>query len=811
MNGLFKSICVLLVILSSQNLSSANDDTLNTSQIIIYNQTLVSSTGKFELGFFSPESSSNWYLGVWYKNINVRTVVWVANRETPLRNSTSGVLTLVEPGVLIIFSDTNTTVWSSNTSIVSRNPTAQLLDSGNLVLRDTAKSTNDNYLWRSFEYPTDTFLPGMDFGLNLVTGKQIYLTSWKSNEDPALGDFTIKMDIAGYPQIVIKRGDALQYRIGPWNGLRFSGMPNIKLNRTMTATLVMNSSVVYYSGFAISSLVYSRFMLSPSGTGQQFTWVDRAHDWVVYYKFPADICDNYRSCGAHGSCNNENFPVCGCLERFVPRDEESWATSDWSGGCVRRTPLSCRDDVFLKYSGLKMPDARRTWYNESLSLEECEAVCLRNCSCTAYSNLDISNGSGCLLWFGDLVDIRQLSGEPQEIYIRMAASELDSSGRKRTTLIAVLTSLAGVVLLGLSLSLFIWKSRKNDRKVTKEEGPEESNDEDLEMPIYDLLTVSKATNSFSDDNKLGEGGFGPVYKGMLEDGKEIAVKRLSETSMQGLDEFKNEVLCIAKLQHRNLVKLLGCCLEGDEKMLIYEYMHNKSLDFFLFANRMSLDWPRRLHIINGLARGLMYLHQDSRLRIIHRDLKASNILLDSEMNPRISDFGIAKRVRGNETEHKTGRVVGTYGYMSPEYAFRGQYSVKSDVFSFGVLVLEIVSGERNCEFSIGDHGLNLLGHAWTLYKEGRPMELVDTCLYNLGNLDEVARLIHLGLLCVQHRAKDRPDMTKVIAMLSNDSVLPQPNHPGLFTESDTLASESNAKPCPGSCTNNITITMIDGR
>ncbi|KAI7737794.1 hypothetical protein M8C21_011969 [Ambrosia artemisiifolia] len=205
-----------------------------------------------------------------------------------------------------------------------------------------------------------------------------------------------------------------------------------------------------------------------------------------------------------------------------------------------------------------------------------------------------------------------------------------------------------------------------------------SGDEDLELPLFGLSTLLIATNDFSVDNKLGEGGFGPVYKGLLEDEQEIAVKRLAKTSSQGLGEFKNEVILISKLQHRNLVKLLGCCIEGTEKMLIYEYMSNKGLDSFIFDNTQSelLDWPARYHIIIGIARGLLYLHQDSRLRIIHRDLKVSNILLDKDMNPKISDFGMARIFEGNQIEANTNRVVGTYGYMAPEYAGDGDLSTK---------------------------------------------------------------------------------------------------------------------------------------
>ncbi|KAK9089606.1 hypothetical protein Scep_028688 [Stephania cephalantha] len=196
-----------------------------------------------------------------------------------------------------------------------------------------------------------------------------------------------------------------------------------------------------------------------------------------------------------------------------------------------------------------------------------------------------------------------------------------------------------------------------------------------EVNCFSLTSILAATDCFSAVNKLGEGGFGPVYQGTLLDGLEIAVKRLSKNSGQGLEEFMNEVTVIAKLQHKNLVRLLGCCIQEEEKMLVYEYMPNKSLDKHLFdqSKRANLDWNLRYHIIEGIAQGILYLHKYSRLRIIHRDLKASNILLDDSMNPKISDFGMARIFGGNQTEANTGRVVGTYGYMSPEYALNGLF------------------------------------------------------------------------------------------------------------------------------------------
>ncbi|GKE39203.1 G-type lectin S-receptor-like serine/threonine-protein kinase [Tanacetum coccineum] len=379
--------------------------------------------------------------------------------------------------------------------------------------------------------------------------------------------------------------------------------------------------------------------------------------------------------------------------------------------------------------------------------------------------------------------------------------------------------LIGVFLgiIVISLSTWLWYARRKRHLLLQiEQGGSligESGREAMELPLFSFSRVAKATAMFSVENKLGEGGFGPVYKGMLEDGQEIAVKRLSKTSSQGINEFMNEVICISKLQHRNLVKLLGCSIKGGEKLLIYEYMPNRSLDEFLFDKRRSacLDWTKRFNIIKGIARGLLYLHQDSRLRIIHRDLKASNILLDLDMNPKISDFGIARSFGGNETQASTERVVGTYGYMSPEYALVGLFSIKSDVFSFGVLVLEIVSGKRNRGFVHSEHTNNLIGHAWRMHSEGKSIELIDSSFAESSNQSEVIRSIEVGLLCVQQSPEDRPNMSSVVLMLGNEGALPKPKQPAFFTENNLFGTDFSSASYPTSSSNDLTVTQIVAR
>ncbi|CAL5393101.1 unnamed protein product [Camellia sinensis] len=791
-------------------------DTITKTQSLTGNNTIVSSGGSFEMGFFRPGNSRNQYLGIWYKKISVKTVVWVANREIPLINS-SGVLTIIDPGILVLVNGTGTVIWSVNVTGSTQNPIAHLMDSGNLVVKD-ANDTSEKFLWQSFDYPCDTQLPGMKLGKNFETGLERHLSSWKSSDDPARGEFKFQCDPRGYPQKILSNGSVDVFRTGPWNDIGFGGTPNV----FYTYGLVYTMEEVYY-----------------------------------HYELPSDVISRFDvSYDGHLRCNIGSSPACGCLSKFVPQNQAKWGNGDYSNGCVRRTPLDChKGDGFLKYSRYKMPDTRNSWFDRNMTLRECEMECLKNCSCTAYTNLNIGgHGSGCLLWFNELIDMRKLSEDGPDIYIRMVSSELGQAGHnwkagKRIVVISVI--LTGTLILALGISLYIWKKKwqpKREGRIRHHLGEtyyKEAKNEDIELPLFHFSTITKATKNFAINNKLGEGGFGPVYKGRLEGGQEIAVKLLSKNSKQGVDEFKNEVICIAKLQHRNLVKLLGYCIQGEERLLIYEYMPNKNLDSFIFAKRealllykpvtflsfmppsmgtfpfyesrmkdqsqkMLLDWPTCFHIINGISRGLLYLHQDSRVRIIHRDLKGSNILLDHEMNPKISDFGLARIFGGNETVANTKRVVGTDGYMSPEYAIEGLFSVKSDIFSFGVLILEVVSGQRNRGFCHPSHDLNLLGHAWRLYKEGKATELIDVQLRNSCNLTKVLRSIHVGLLCVQQRPEDRPSMESVVWMFGREGALThQPKHPGFFTERNLLETERREiEQCSA---NMVTITQLEAR
>lgn len=348
-----------------------------------------------------------------------------------------------------------------------------------------------------------------------------------------------------------------------------------------------------------------------------------------------------------------------------------------------------------------------------------------------------------------------------------------------------------VFLLGISICTCYWrrKRRSATNKIPNNVFEEISNAESI---LFDLSIIRVATDNFSDRNKLGQGGFGAVYKGTLSGGQEIAVKRLAAGSAQGMGELKNELVLAAKLQHKNLVRILGVCVEESEKLLIYEFVPNGSLNVFIFdsVKRKQLQWGVRRKIIDGIARGLLYLHEESQLKIIHRDLKSSNILLDAEMNPKISDFGLARLFDLEQTQGTTRRIVGTFGYMAPEYAMRGHFSIKCDVYSFGVLVLEIITGRTSSSFYDSEREEVLLSYIWRHWTNGTVLEIVDPYLGGHWSKSEVFRCFQIGLLCIQEDPSARPHMSSVIVMLHSHSMpLQSPSPPAFFWGTNTNASE----------------------
>ncbi|BAS91193.1 Os04g0633600 [Oryza sativa Japonica Group] len=660
---------------------------------------LISKGGDFALGFFSPATSNqSLFLGIWYHNISERTYVWVANRDDPIAASSSATLSISNNSALVLSDSKGRTLWTtmaSPNSIVTEDDGvyAVLLDSGNLVLR----LSNNTTIWQSFDQPTDTILPNMKFLVRSYGQVAMRFIAWKGPDDPSTGDFSFSGDPTSNFQIFIWHETRPYYRFILFDSVSVSGATYLHNSTSFVYKTVVNTKDEFYLKYTISDdSPYTRVMIDYMGNFRFMSWNSSLSSWTVANQLPrAPGCDTYGSCGPFGYCDlTSAVPSCQCLDGFEPVGSNS------SSGCRRKQQLRCGDDHFVIMSRMKVPD--KFLHVQNRNFDECTDECTRNCSCTAYAYTNLtatgtmSNQPRCLLWTGELADA--------------------------------------------------WRDIRNTIA------------ENLYLRLADSTDITAATDSFHDTNMLGKGGFGKVYKGTLEDGKEIAVKRLSKCSEQGMEQFRNELVLIAKLQHKNLVRLLGCCIHGDEKLLIYEYLPNKSLDKFLFnhTTEATLDWLTRFNIIKGVARGLLYLHQDSRMKIIHRDLKASNILLDGEMNPKISDFGMARIFGGNEQQESTRRV------------------------------------------------------AWNLWKDGRQRDFVDKSILESCSLSEVFKCIHIGLMCVQDSPNARPLMSFVVSMLENEDMPhPIPTQPIYFVQRHYESEEP--REYSDKSVNNVSLTILEGR
>ncbi|KAG6408251.1 hypothetical protein SASPL_131255 [Salvia splendens] len=664
---------------------SFGKDTLSKVEYITQSQTLISKDGIFEMGFFKP-CSHNTYLGIWYKDFPNKTLVWVANREKPLPQTSKNFNLKLSPNGNLELHHHLDVFWSTSlVPTLAQTVEAVLLDNGNLILRDASKPSR--VFWQSFDQPTHAWLAGAAVG----RGKRI--VSWKSSCDPSEGPFSMEMAAENPHSFLLKKEmSSVYWSSGGWdvNVNMFTLAPQLSYLYNFSFHSNENGSYMKYD--VLNPHVLSMVVLDTSGNLMQLVSLRSKRNWTTEFELPKEVYDFCADCGKKGKKKMLEVIIAVVVPMVVV----------FSGGALR-----------------------------------------------------------CF-------------------YMRNRNKE----GKEH-----------GDDLLSYDFDLNVEHQPSYD--ATRE------NNTQFDLHMFTYSSVSAATNNFSPEKKLGEGGFGPVYKGKLLNGVEVALKRLSKTSGQGFEEFRNEILLIAKLQHRNLVRLLGCCIAPDESILIYEYMPNKSLDLFLFG-LIKLDWETRVGIIEGIAQGLLYLHEHSRVRVIHRDLKASNILLDGEMVPKIADFGLARIFGGNDSRTQTNKIVGTYGYMAPEYALEGLFSIKSDVFSFGVLVLEIISGKKNTGF-YQTHSLNLLGHTWDLWTSGRGVEVVE------GSPEAAValRYINVGLLCVQENPNDRPNMSSVVSMLSSESAaLPPPNKPAFSAvnaKTSTTSLEVNHS------INGLTVSTIEPR
>nr|GMD05209.1 receptor-like serine/threonine-protein kinase SD1-7 isoform X1 [Ipomoea batatas] len=544
--------------------------TLSLGQSLSPGQSLISPGGKFELGFFSPGNSSNAYVGIWYANISVQTVVWVLNRDNPILNSSSNATLVLSGANLQLYNDARELIWFTNvSSTVSNTTQAMLLDTGNFVVK------NDVFTyWQSFDYPTNTLLPGMKFGFDETNGKNITLSSWRSKNQPGTGLFSLLMDPSGNGEFFIRKNSSQTFwRSGPWDGEGFLFIPRGLGSNTLNFSYD-GKYVLFNAG---NDSIISRIVMTPSGIMELLVWSESTKNWVFFLSIPSDTCEQSGVCGHYGICDISSSPICKCLPYFEPKSNKYWDLGDFSGGCERKRPLHCNsneggEDGFLIMRNVKWPASSQPL--ELGSTEMCKILCSYNCSCNAFA---YSSSGRCLFWNEQLFDLEQLGNHSAQgdLFLKYPF------GHKRSRVTAIAASIASVLFVCCTCLCYFWRRNRNRKgvKVTTQNQNQNQNlllfdlngdvaapnasstlkdsngmdkYKNYELPMFSFPSVALATDNFSIANKLGEGGFGPVYKGKLLNGELVAIKRLSKRSGQGLKEFRTETELIAKLQHRNL-------------------------------------------------------------------------------------------------------------------------------------------------------------------------------------------------------------------------------------------------------------------
>ncbi|XP_039129939.1 G-type lectin S-receptor-like serine/threonine-protein kinase At2g19130 [Dioscorea cayenensis subsp. rotundata] len=763
-------LLLISIIISIISLPCASLDSISANQTLSGEQLLSSSGGNFVLGFLpiGTNSSQRFYIGIWYNKVSERTPVWLANRAKPVSNPSTSVLQISsQDGNLVLLDQSKSLVWSTNittTSSTSNSTVAVLLDTGNLVLRDGTNNSS-KILWQSFDNPTHTWLPGGKLAFNKVTGKSQQLASWKNSEDPTPGLFSLEIDPDGTSQYIIQWNNSRSYwSSGLWNGQIFNLVPEMTSNYIYNFSYVNNSQENYFIYYVKDENIISRFIMDVSGQIKMLTWVPASGSWILFWSQPRQQCEVFAICGPFGSCNENALPYCNCVKGFRQKFPEDWALSDQSGGCERNTPLQCNtgnnssanvdQDKFFEMDNVRLPDNPQAL--QVGSLDECELACLNNCSCTAYSY-----ESGCSLWFGDLLNLQEQYGSGTgggTLYLRLAASELPTQKSQKNMVVGIVTGVVAACLLcGAIVWVLVWRRRKKallNASKTMESG----------LMAFRYSDLQRVTKNFT--QKLGEGGFGSVFKGVLPDSTAIAVKKL-EGLRQGEKQFRTEVSTIGTIQHVNLVRLRGFCTEGTNRLLVYDYMPNGSLDTLLFSSKTSpkvLNWKTRYQIALGTARGLYYLHEKCRDCIIHCDIKPENILLDDSFVPKVADFGLAK-LMGRDFSRVLTTMRGTRGYLAPEWITGVAITAKADVYSYGMMLFEIISGMRNSEQVGEGRGAFFPTRAAGKLIEGDAFSLLDTKLEGDANPEEVTRVCRVACWCIQDDETLRPTMGQVVQIL----------------------------------------------
>jgi len=764
---------------------------------------LVSPKGTFSAGFYSVGDNA-YAFAIWYTRTRDRTVAWVANREQPV-NGRDSRLHLRKDGNLLLLDADGSVVWSTKTSNMNVKE-AVLLESGNMVLRGSS-----GHVWESFQYPTDTLLPLQPLKNNLQLISRLRRGTFKQ----------------GYYRLSFNSDSTLRM-VYDGSGLTDSYGPFPAFRSTLYVQAMLNGSGCFQANDepSIEASDYGegpmrRLTLDVDGNLRIYSLVEGTGAWSIVWTSVPDQCSVHGFCGIYGLCIYTPMPSCTCPPGFHMKD-----STDWFQGCQRNKQLignsaSSTKLIFLPHTNYKAYDLSMPY---KITLEECKRLCMNDSRCEGF--VYQMDGSGSCFPKYLLFNGYRSPGEKTLMYIKVSSNDSTVSNS---------TSVSQPLPLNCSASREEYKKHKTRNTNVKypliyfaiafgvaelfcvilgwwymsityrDLGYERLGYSEIPggFKKFSFAELKKATDNFK--IRLGEGGFGTVYKGVLPDREVVAVKRLEGVS-QGHDQFWAEVSMIGRVHHMNLVRMFGFCAEGNHRLLVYEYVENGSLDKYLTAeseefgngndNHRVLGWKERFGIAVGTAKGLAYLHEECLEWILHCDIKPQNILLDMNFCPKVADFGLVKLVdRDHSFAFST--IRGTRGYLAPEWAMNLPITAKVDVYSFGIVLLEMVTGRMSFASSTGQNCGHLVQWVSAKMREGREVEeVVDPKLH--GNFDsaEVKRVLKTALLCIEQEKDVRPSMSQAVEMLSQ---------PDSFTSLDSMSSNDSAKSFRTLCSSSFAI------
>ncbi|KAK8290651.1 hypothetical protein V6Z11_D06G011400 [Gossypium hirsutum] len=734
----------------------------------INNSYLLSPSGQFAFGFYPYKKGYS--VGIWFENIQQKTIVWTANREaSPFPSDVTLVLTT--EGTLIVRPKQGQDVLIADTSSddVSQLATsASILDSGNFVLLNSS----GGIVWKSFDFPTDTILPGQRLA---VTGK---LVSSVAESDHGSGKFLILMQTDG--NLVQYPVGAVELGAGYWATSTFNAGYGVSLNLDGNGHLYLLND----TGFNIKSINTNyvnasgksmyRATIDTDGIFRLYSHSsDRFDDWYTEWSSSNYRCDPFGLCGENSYCVMiDGEPVCRCPPHFDfinKKRQELGCRKNYSlVACDTRNDqtfdflevndVSWKDDAYLSLS--------------SKTKNSCRDECYRDCSCEAavFENelckmMKLPLRFGRRVLSGQVTTFLKIGGELAGVGTRKRKRKLRMDMLIISITVACLTlGFLAVATIGVrKYRAYVRKYKRVLRLVNNRVA------EDVSLKSFSFEELKDATNNFVE--VIGKGAYGTVFKGVIFDGERtVAVKRLEKVVAEGESDFLNEMKAIGKTHHKNLVRLLGYCYDGTNRLLVYEYMENGSLADFLFKSRLKVNWEVRVEIVLSIARGICYLHEECETRIIHCDIKPENILMDDKGYAKIADFGLAKLLMPNQTGTYT-EIRGTRGYFAPEWLRNLPITVKADVYSFGIMLFEIICCRRSVKADVPENEQVLAFWVNDCFKANEVEKLVQNEFVEKSKLE---KMVKVGLWCTQDEASSRPSMKRVILMLEGTVNIPDP-------------------------------------